>query len=45
MRTDSRTKGKGVYKEDEIDKDNFMEKEAKARILNDRLKAILGWTA
>jgi hypothetical protein len=39
-----RTKGKGVWKEQEPDLNNVMEREAKARILNERLKVLLGWT-
>lgn len=44
VKVNARTKGKGVWKEQEPDLNNVMEREAKARILNERLKVLLGWT-
>ena len=41
----ARTKGKGVWKEQVPDANSVVEREAKARILNERLKTLLGWTA
>lgn len=43
-KVDSRTKGKGIWKDQQADSNSTLEREAKARILNERLKVILGWT-
>lgn len=42
---DTRTKGKGVWKDQQFDKNSQTEREAKARILNERLKVLLGWVS
>lgn len=43
-KVDTRTKGKGVWKDQMADSNSIVEREAKARILNERLKVLLGWT-
>ncbi len=45
MKVNTRTKGKGVWKDQIADMNSIMEREAKARILNERLKVLLGWTS
>jgi len=44
-KVDTRTKGKGVWKDQQFDKNSQTEREAKARILNERLKVLLGWVS